>query len=170
MAQLNYSYDTPKGVAGGLADISFSTVASRANEENDGVLKFGMAVKRGTTAGTQVKKPAEGTTAADIEGIVVRHANTEEDMNGAAVVKKGATVSVLKHGAIWARLADETAPTPGAKAYVIPSGTGAGTFTATATDNLDIGATFGGEADLTEGIAIVNVADAVIVTTASTSE
>lgn len=156
-AQLTYGYETAKGVAGLLADISFSTVASKVNEENDGALKFGMAVVRGTAAGSQVKKPASGAAAADFEGVVIRHENTEEDASGKAVVKKGATVSVLQKGRIWARLADSAAPTAGATAYVVVSGDNAGAFTATSTDAVDIGATFGENCDLTEGVAVISL-------------
>lgn len=54
-AQLDYSYTTPKGVAGGKYDIAFDEVITRKNEEADGVLKYGMAAMIGTNAGSDVK-------------------------------------------------------------------------------------------------------------------
>lgn len=50
-AQMNYSFDTPKGVAGGKVDLAYDEVVTRQNEEADGVLKFGMAAAVGTSAG-----------------------------------------------------------------------------------------------------------------------
>ena len=81
-AQLNYGYSTPKGVAGGKFDIAYDEVVTRKNEEEDGVLKYGMAAMIGTTKGTGVKVPVSGATAQQIEGIVLRAANTEQDMKG----------------------------------------------------------------------------------------
>jgi hypothetical protein len=156
-AQLNYDYSTPKGVAGGIFDISFTDVVTRQNQENDGVLKFGMAVAVGTNAGTDVKVPVSGTTAAQIEGVAVCAANTEQDMDGHVHVTKGHAVSIMKRGKIWGRLADETAPTYGATAYVSIDGETAGSFTATAVENktVDIGATFGNVSDVANGIAVI---------------
>ena len=57
-AQLDYSYTTPKGVAGGKYDIAFDEVITRKNEEADGVLKYGMAAMIGTKTGSDVKVPA----------------------------------------------------------------------------------------------------------------
>ena len=140
-AQLTYGYDTPKAVPGMIADLAEIEVASRANDENDGVLKFGMGVVVGAHAGRSVKKPVSGSTAAVFEGVVVAREHTEQDMNGRVVVQKGSTVSVLKRGNIWARLADaDTQPGYGATAYLIVSGDDAGCFTAASADGVDVGA------------------------------
>ena len=95
-AQLNYGYSTPKGVAGGKFDIAYDEVVTRKNEEEDGVLKYGMAAMIGTTKGTGVKVPVSGATAQQIEGIVLRAANTEQDMKGKVVVTKSNTPSPPK--------------------------------------------------------------------------
>lgn len=131
-AQLNYDYRTPKGVAGGLYDISFSKVETRTNEENDGVLKYGMAVAVGTVPGTNVKVPATGTTAEKIEGIAIKAANTEQDMKGKLNVVNNASISVLKKGSVWGRTAEGAAPTYKGKAYVVIDGEYAGCFTSNA--------------------------------------
>lgn len=163
-AQLNYNYGTPKGVPGGKYDIAFDEVVSRNNENADGVMKYGIAVAQGTTAGKTVKVPVSGTTASQIEGVSIALPNTEQDMEGNVVIKQNRTLSVMKSGNIWGRLADETAPAAGAKAYVIPGGDNAGEFSASADNGesgdakveyLDIGAKFGNAVDLTAGIAVV---------------
>lgn len=156
-AQTNYSYSTPKGVPGGKFDIAFDEVVSRNNEDADGVMKYGIAVAQGTTAGKTVKVPTEGTTAEQIEGIVIALPNTEQDMEGNVVIKKNRTLSVMKSGNIWGRLADEEAPTAGATAYVNVAGDHVGEFTKTMTEGttVDIGAKFGNAVDLSEGIAVI---------------
>ena len=140
-AQLDYSYTTPKGVAGGKYDIAFDEVITRKNEEADGVLKYGMAAMIGTNAGSDVK--------------VLRAANTEQDMNGHVVVKKCASVGIVRKGRVWCRLASDAEPAYGAKAYVVVTGKDAGTFTHTEGSNVDIGATFGNAKD--DGIAVVEI-------------
>ena len=83
-------------------------------------------------------------------------------MNGNVVVKKNASLSIMKSGSIWGRLASGAKATYGAKAYVVPSGDDAGTFTHAADNGrsdgskveyLDIGATFGNASD--DGIAVI---------------
>lgn len=152
-AQLNYNYSTPKGVPGGKFDITFDEVITRNNEEEDGVMKYGLAVATGTTAGTTVKKPVAGTTAEQIEGIAVALPNTEQDMEGNVIVKKGRPLSIMRKGNIWGRLASGVTPTAGAKAYVVVSGDDAGAFTTESSSAVDIGAVFGNASD--DGIAVI---------------
>lgn len=163
-AQLSYGYSTPKAIPGAKADLSPDIVVSRRNEANDGVLKFGMAVAVGTTAGKTVK-PVSATTDT-IEGVFVAAANTEQDMEGTVIVKKGVICDIMKFGHVWGRLAPGSTagtyvtPTYGAKAYVICSGDNAGCFTPTAVASgtgatADIGAVFGNEYDATAGIGII---------------
>lgn len=128
-AQLDYSYRTPKGVPGGKFDIAFDEVVSRNNENEDGVMKYGMAVATGATAGKTVKVPVSGTTAAQIEGVAIALPNTEQDMEGNVVVKKNRPLSVMKKGNIWGRLAHLATPTYGSTAYVVVDGDYAGCFT-----------------------------------------
>lgn len=161
-AQMNYSYSTPNGVAGGKFDIAYDEVITRKNEEEDGVLKYGMAAMIGTAKGSGVKVPASGCTAEQIEGIVLRAANTEQDMQGRVVVRKGASVGILRKGHVWGRTASDCVPAYGAKAYVVVTGDDAGTFTHLAKqtgdgtpDNVDIGATFGNATD--SGIAVIEI-------------
>lgn len=149
-AQLTYGYDTPKAVPGLIADLADIEVLSRTNDENDGVLKFGMGVVVGTNVGRSVKKPVAASTAAAFEGVVLSREHTEQDMNGTVVVQKGSVVSVLKRGNVWVRLVEQaTQPTYGATAYLVKSGDNAGCFTATSGETtIDVGAKFGAEAQL----------------------
>jgi hypothetical protein len=152
-AQTNYSYSTPKGVPGGKYDIAFDEVVTRKNENEDGVMKYGMAVAIGSDKGKSVKVPVDGTTAEQIEGIAIALPNTEQDAEGNVIVKKNRSLSIMKKGNIWGRLATGATATYGTKAYVVISGDDAGTFTDTEGSNLDIGATFGNASD--DGIAVI---------------
>lgn len=128
-AQLDYGYSTPKGVAGGKFDIAYDEVVTRKNEEEDGVLKYGMAAMIGTAKGTSVKIPTTGATKAKIEGIVLRAANTEQDMKGKVVVRKNASVGILRKGHVWGRISQECNPEYKNTAYVVVDGNDAGCFT-----------------------------------------
>lgn len=157
-AQLDYGYSTAKAVPGAKVDLVDDVVETRRNDENDGVIKFGTAVAVGSKAGHSVKKPTGTTTAADIDGVVLCHPNTEQDMAGNVVVKKNSSLGVMKHGKIWGRLANNANAVYGAKAYVVIEGDDAGCFTPTASTTsgsktVDINATFGNAADT--GIAVI---------------
>ena len=161
-AQLDYGYSTPKGVAGSKYDIAFDEVITRKNEEADGVLKYGMAAMVGANAGSGVKVPATGCTADKIEGVVLRAANTEQDMGGQVVVKNNVSVGIVRRGHVWGRTASDAVPAYGAKAYVVVTGADAGTFTHLDKQtgegtpaNVDIGATFGNAKD--DGIAVIEI-------------
>lgn len=163
-AQMNYSFDTPKGVAGGKVDLAYDEVVTRQNEEADGVLKFGMAAAVGTSAGSTVKVPAAGTTKAQIEGVVLHAANTEQDMSGKVILKKDVSVGIMRKGHVWGRLAADAVTTYAQTAYVVTSGKDAGAFTHLETQtgddgaaNLDIGAKFGNVSDTDNGIAVIEL-------------
>ena len=137
--QTSYNFYTERGVAGGLYDLSHHDVNSRRNECEDGVLKFGMGVVVGTTKGAQVKLPASGASLATFEGITVNGYSTEMDMEGAVALKNEATVGVLTHGRVWARIKAGITPAYGDKVYLITAGENAGLFTnATETGAIEI--------------------------------
>lgn len=158
-AQLNYNYSTPKGIAGGKADIAFDEVVTRQNESEDGVMKYGMGVVKGVAAGHGVKVPGTASVAADFEGIVLHAENTEQDMKGKVVVKKNASLGIMKKGHVWARLDSGATATYGAKAYLIVDATagevGAFTDKITETKTIDVGAKFGNHVDAANGIAVI---------------
>ena len=128
-AQTNYRYETPKGVPGGKVDIAFDEVITRMNEVEDGALKFGMAVAVGSDPGSNVTLPKTGTTAGQIEGVVLAHPNTEQDRKGRVIVQKGVAVSIMRRGRVWGRITADTVPAYGEKAYVVIDGEDAGAFT-----------------------------------------
>lgn len=128
-AQMNYNYGTPKGVPGGKVDIAFDEVITRRNEAEDGVLKFGIAAMIGAAPGIGVTVPSTGATAEKIEGVVLYHPNTEQDMKGNVVVKNGASLGIMRKGHVWGRTASDAVPAYGSKAYVVVDGDEAGTFT-----------------------------------------
>lgn len=134
-AQTSYNFATPKGVAGGLYDLSRHDVVSRRNEENDGVIKFGMGVVIGTTKGVQVKLPAAGATAGNFEGIVLNGFSTELDKDGKLVVTNDATVGVITYGKVWARIVADITPAYGDALYLVVSGDNAGLFTNASGEN-----------------------------------
>lgn len=156
-AQLNYPYDIPKGNPGGKFDIGFDEVVTRRNEEADGVLKYGMAVMAGTMPGATVKVPTAEATAETIDGIALAAANTEHDLQGHVNVRQGVSLSIMRKGKVWGRLAAGATPTYGKTAYVVKSGNDAGCFTNTE-GGIDIGAKFGNTSDTSDdGIAVIEI-------------
>ena len=152
-AQTSYGFGTAKGVPGGKYDLAFDEVVTRANQEDDGKMKFGVAVIAGTVPGKNVKLPVAGTTAEKFEGVTIALPNTEVEMNGKVVLKKNATLGVMKKGNIWGRIGSGVTPVYGKTAYVVLTGADAGSFTTESANNLDVGAMFGSESD--EGIAVI---------------
>lgn len=143
--QTSYNFYTDKGVAGGLYDLSHHDVNSRRNECENGVLKFGMGVVIGTLEGAQVKLPETGATAETFEGITVNGFSTEMDMNGVVALNHDATVGVLVHGKVWARIKDGITPKYGDKLYLITDGENAGYFTnATESNAIELNGKFVG--------------------------
>lgn len=128
-AQMDYSYSTSKGVAGGKFDIAYDEVVTRKNEEEDGVLKYGMAAMVGTAKGMGIKVPTAGAAKNTIEGVVLHAANTEQDRKGKVVVGKNASVGILRKGHVWGRISKECTPQYKESAYVIVDGDEAGYFT-----------------------------------------
>lgn len=153
--QTTYSYSTPIGQPGALVDLSWHEIDSFANENNDGVMKFGMGVVRGTAAGKQVKVPASGATAANFEGIVVNKPAIENTMFGGPVLRKNHTVGVMRYGRIYGLLAENVEPAYGDPVYLVVDGDDAGCFTTVSTDNVAIKGRFLGAG--AEGIAPIEL-------------
>lgn len=149
--QTSYSYTTPKGVAGGLMDLSPYSVDSRINGETTlGALKFGMGVVQGATPGTNVKLPTSASTADKFEGLLLTGFVQEMDAEGGVAVKPKQTVGVLRYGKAWARVPKNTTAAYGDKLYLITSGNNAGMFTNVATGNLAVNGRFIGAVDTTD--------------------
>ena len=92
--QTSYGFGFPKGVAGGLFDLSAHDVTTR-QAEGDGVA-FGLGVVVGTNKGTDVKLPATGATSDDFEGVVVHNSvMVEKDMDNNVSINSKRTVGCL---------------------------------------------------------------------------
>jgi hypothetical protein len=129
-AQTSYSYSTPKGVAGGLYDISPYAVDSRINgETSEDALLFGMGAVQGDNPGVNVKVPTSADTAAKFEGLVLTGFTNEMDKHGDVHIAPLQTVGTLVWGRAWARIVPGITPTYGQKLYLVNTGENAGLFT-----------------------------------------
>lgn len=131
MAQTRYGFSTPVGAAGGIVDLAPYAIDTFLNEENNGVLKFGIGVVSGTKPGTNIALPVKADTAAKFEGITTNNRTTEYNVDGSLSVNKGASVGVMKYGRIHARVSAGVTPSYGDAVYMIVEGDEAGYFTDT---------------------------------------
>ena len=129
--QTSYGFGFPKGVAGGLFDLSAHEVSTRQSE-GEGVT-FGVGVVVGTNKGTDVKLPTADSTADQFEGVVVHNSVMAElDMNNKLNIGEKRTVGCLHHGKIWVKTGENAAPAYKEKVYLIVEGEEAGLFTTSA--------------------------------------
>ena len=103
--QTSYGYATPKGIPGGIYDLYHYPVDSRFNEEDNGKLRFGVGVVKGSIPGSNVVLPTSASTAADFEGVTVNGFNQQHDLEGKVSINKNQNIGVMRHGRIWVRLA-----------------------------------------------------------------
>lgn len=130
MRQTNYSYQTPKGVAGGLYDISPYSVDSRINGETTAdALKFGMGAVQGAAPGTDVKVPTDSDTADKFEGLVLTGFVQEMERDGDLKLQPKQTVGILRYGKAWARVVPGATVQYGDPLYLVNEGECAGLFT-----------------------------------------
>lgn len=152
-AQTRYGLSCPKGLPGGLYDLSVHEVASRHAE---GKISFGAGVVTGTNKGTDVALPAATSSAAEFEGVVVHNSvMVEMDLHGAVEIDGKRTVGCLQYGKVWVKIGKNAKPAYRERAYLITDGEEAGLFT-TASDTetvkkIAVNGIFLGETD--EGIA-----------------
>jgi len=128
--QLSYTYQTPKGVAGSLFDISPYSIDSRVNgEASDDAMKFGMGVVQGAAPGTDVKVPAAADTADKFEGVALTGFTQQMNTAGEVKIYNMQTVGILRWGRAWVRVAGSADPAYGDSLYLIKSGSERGMFT-----------------------------------------
>lgn len=136
--QNSYSYlSATIGQAGQISDTSIRTVSSFAAE---GVIPFGVAVKRGTNPQKQVLKWAEANANTAVVGIAVStHLRAPTSLNPVGnQYEVSNTVSVLTFGKVLVTASVDV--TAGQKAYVKAAADAtAGEFTNVALNNLLIG-------------------------------
>lgn len=150
--QTEYGFGFPKGVAGGLYDLSAHDITTRQTVDEN--VKFGMGVVVGTTLGTDVELPDSTAAADDFEGVIVHNSvMVERTMDNKVVIEAGKTVGCLIYGRIWVQIEDEITPVYKDQVYLITSGDNAGLFTTQESEETKIAlnAHFLGESD--KGIA-----------------
>lgn len=148
-AQNRYGYSTPIGSAGGIVDLAPYAIDTFLNEEENGVMKFGLGVVKGSNPGVNIALPTEAATAGDFEGITTNNRTTEYDMDGNLAIRKGVSVGVIRYGRIYGRVVDGVEIAYGDPVYLITSGDNAGMFTNSASST---GQEEEGEADDTIAI------------------
>ncbi len=156
-AQTAYRYSTPLGVPGGIVDLAPYAIDTLKNEEENGVMTFGIAVVSGTAKGVQIKKPVSGSTAADFEGVATNNLTTEYDLDGKIRILKGAPVGIMRYGRVYCRVADNVTPAYGDAVYFIKSGEQAGYVTNSSTGTVAIKARFLGTVDESNRVAEVEL-------------
>ncbi len=128
--QTSYGFSFPKGVAGGLYDLSAHEVSTRQGE---GDTTFGVGVVVGTNKGIDVKAPTAASTAADFEGVVVHNSVMAElDMDNKLSIASKRTVGCLHHGKIWVKTGENASPEYKERVFLITAGDEAGLFTTSA--------------------------------------
>lgn len=150
-AQTVYKFGTAFGAAGGIVDLVPHAIDTFLNEEETGVMKFGMAVVDGTNAGTGIVLP---TSADDkFEGITVNNRTTEYDLDGNIRIVKGVAMGVMRYGKIYGRLAEGAEPSYGAPVYVVVEGNDKGCLSTSG--GMAINARFVSGAD--NGVAMIEL-------------
>ncbi len=124
--QTSYNYGIPKGIAGGLYDITYY---ENNTYITPGGISFGYGIVKGAKPGVDVKLPDAASKAEDFEGIVQNGFTTMQDMEGNAIPEKGQSIGVLKTGKIWCIVGAAAEPAYGKPAYLIIDGDEAGCFT-----------------------------------------
>lgn len=157
MAQLSYKYDTLYGAPGGIVDLAPYEIDTFDNTENDGVLKFGMAVVSGTTAGKDCKLPATNSTAATFLGVTTNNRTTELGLDGNLYVRKGAAVGVMRYGRIYVRIDSGLTIAYGDTVYMCLGSTKLGLFTNVSTNNAEIKGRFLNFVDATNEVAEIEL-------------
>lgn len=158
MAQTRYGYTTPIGAAGGIVDIAPYAIDTFLNEEDNGVMKFGVGVVQGSNPGVNIAMPETGATAAKFEGITTNNRTTEYNVDGTLTVNKGASVGVMKYGRIYGRVATGATPAYGDALYLVISGDEAGYFTNEAGDTaIAVKGRFLGGVDSASGVASIEL-------------
>lgn len=156
-AQFSYNYTPAIGAPGGLVDLTPHAIDTFLNEEDTGVMKFGLGVVDGTTKGTTIKKPVSGSTAAAFVGITTNNRTTEYDLDGAIYVRKAKSMGVLRYGRIYGQVAAGAAPAAGDVTYLVVSGDDAGKFTNDSSGGIEIKGRFLGGVDTATNVAAIEL-------------
>lgn len=157
MAQTRYGFNTPIGAAGGIVDLAPYAIDTFLNEEENGVMKFGVGVVAGSKPGTNIALPVTGKAAADFEGVTTNNRTTEYNVDGSLTVVKGASVGVMKYGRIHVRVAAGATPEYGDAVYLVITGDEAGYFTNVEGSNVAIKGRFISGVDSASNVASIEL-------------
>ena len=155
--QTSYKYDTLYGAPGGIVDLAPHEIDTFANEENNGVLKFGMGVVSGTAAADQCKLPGGSSTAATFLGVVTNNRTTELGLDGQLYVRKGAAVGVMRYGRIYARIDTGLTIAYGDKLYMCIASGKYSLFTNSSSNSIEIQGRFLNFVDATNEVAEIEL-------------
>ncbi|MCD8285805.1 MAG: hypothetical protein LUD50_01070 [Clostridia bacterium] len=128
-AQTSYGFKTVSAVAGGIYDLSVYVIDAFANEEDTGVMQFGVGVVAGTDPGKTIALPTSDSTADDFRGVTVNGLTTEHDLAGMTYIRNTASIGVMNRGRVWVRVPENTEVAIGDSAYVVTDEDNAGYFT-----------------------------------------
>lgn len=156
-AQTAYRYSTPIGVPGGIVDLAPYAIDALKNEEENGVMNFGIAVVKGTESGVQIKKPVSDSAAADFEGIATNNLTTEYDLDGKIRILKGSPVGIMRYGRVYGRVATGVTPAYGDAVYFLKTGDEAGYFTNSSSGTVAVKGRFLGTVDTTNRVAEIEL-------------
>ena len=126
--QTSYGYSTPIGAPGGIVDIAPYAIDTFLNEEDTGVMKFGLGVVYGTDKSRKIKLPDKDSAAADFAGITSNNLHTEFDMEGNIRVAKNQAMGVMRWGRIYGRVVENCVISYGDPVLLIVKGDNAGMF------------------------------------------
>lgn len=156
-AQTTYKFNSSIAFAGGLVDLAPYEIDTFANEEANGVMKFGMGVVSGTKA-NQIKKPTSGKKATDFVGVTVNNLTTEYDTYGSDLaIRNKASMGVMRYGRVYARIKSGLTINVGDAVYLIVSGDNAGCFSNSSSDGEAIKARFVSVKDASLNIAAIEL-------------
>lgn len=125
--QTSYGFGFPKGVAGGLYDLSAHEIATRQAENK---VTFGVGVVVGSQKGIDVMLPTASSTADEFEGVMVHNSiMTELDINNKLMIADKRTVGCLTFGRLWVKIGENAEPEYKERIYLITDGEEVGMFT-----------------------------------------
>jgi len=155
----DYGYAIPKGIAGGIFDLSLKNIFTYTIDEGNEMVP-GMGVVSGITKGETVKLPVSGSIADDFEGVFVHGSKQlENSKDGKVSASDYDAIGVMQKGRIWVIIAPGTTIAAKGKAYLVTDGDNVGTFTdagnATESDKVGVLATFTGVSDADNNIAVI---------------
>lgn len=156
-AQTTYSYFSQIGAAGGIIDLAPYAIDTFINEEDNGVMAFGVGVVPGSDPGVTILLPTSDSTAEDFQGITNNNRTTEYDVYGEMAIRNGVSIGIMRYGRIYGRVAADNTPAFGDAVYMITSGDEAGYFTSDSTAGVAIKARFLGTVDANAQIAPIEL-------------